>query len=504
MVWNTRRATDRGAPLPPAPLAVLAIAGLVLLLATLGTPRPAVAQEAVLSRTVPTASGDITVSITYIEGDEAWAERIVTLSGQAIPVLEEFTGVPYPGQDEVEIHEKESREIFGYAGLAGCYRVTCGISVVPGDGDDATLFHELAHIWTQAFRDRWLSEGTAEYLSWKVLARLSPGAVSRGDDEWPGWDGPSFALETWGAPQATRSIDDEFADYQGYYWSPTFFRRLEEQLGPEIIRNTYAAVIVRGGNTVDSKKYMDALEDAGGGNNDEMFLDFIFTEKARPLLAKRRGSRERLAALTTRAQAEAPELSADALKPAQDAVAGWEFQKAGATLDKLESGLDAYLTIRDDLAALRTATEEAGLAYPLPLESALATWNFPPYLASIPNAHGAIDAYRSAATAVSAPRSLWQRMGLIGKSPDAQLRQAAGAFAQTEFKDSIKRSHAAQTTMADAGGDALLNVLIAAAVLTALATFTAVLWSWSQRDDPAPPAHGATDDAGSELATPNP
>ena len=489
--------------MPPRLPAVFATAGLVLLLAALGAPHPAAGEEAVLSRTVPTASGDITVSITYIVGDEDWAERIVTLSGQAIPVLEEFTGVPYPGQDEVEIHEKESREIFGYAGLAGCYRVTCGISVVPSDYDEATLFHELAHIWTMAFRDRWLSEGTAEFLSWKTVARLSPGTSTRADDEWPGWDGPSFALETWGSPGATRSIDEEFADYQGYYWSPIFLQRLEALLGPDLVRNTYAALIPLGENTVDSKKYMDALEDAGGGNNDEMFLSFIFTEKARPLLANRRESRERLAALTARAQAEAPELPVDALKPVQDAVAAWEFQKAASALDQLESGLDAYLPARADLDTLRASAESAGLPYPTPCENALTTWDFPLCVGSIPRAPEAVEAYRSASTTVSEPRSLWQRIGLIGKDPEGQLNGAADAFARAEFAGSVKSSRAAQATIAGAGGDAPLHLLIAAAALTALATLAAVLWSRSQRDEPAP-AEGATDDAGSGLAAPGP
>ena len=490
--------------MPPGPPAVIAIAGLALLLAALGAPTPARGQEAVLSRTIPSASGDISLTITYSQDDEDWAERMASQTEAAIPILEEYTGVAYPGQGEVEIHEKESREIFGYAGLAGCYRVSCAISVVPGWGDEATLFHELAHIWTQAFRDRWLSEGTAEFLSRKVLARLDPETAALIDVEYEGWDGPPFALNTWGAPSATRSFEEKLTEAEGYYWSPIFLKRLESHLGPELLRGTFTTLIVRGDNTVGSRDYMDTLEDAGGGNNDELFLTFIFNEDARPLLTRRRESRERLAALATRAQAEAPELPTDGLKPARDAVAGWEFEKAAATLNKLESGLDAYITIRGDLAALRTAAEAAGLAYPFPLENALATWDFSPYRASIPNGQDAVGAYEAAAGTVAAPRSLWQRIGLIGKSPEAHLDDAAAAFAQAQFTSSIERSRAAEATIADAGDRASLNLLIAAAVLAALATFAAVLWSWSRRDDPALAAEDATDDAGAGLATPNP
>ncbi len=502
MFWKTARAVDRGAPLRNRP-AVLALAGVILLSAALSALGTATAQDPMLTRTVHTSSRDITLAIVYSPGDEAWAERIASQTEEALPLLEEYTGVPYPGRDELEIHEHGTEELFGYAGFADCYRVSCGISVAPGAWDDHTLFHELSHVWTQPFSARWLSEGTAEFLSWKVLAQLDPDAALPVDPGDYGLDAPPFPLAGWGSPRAVRSVDIQMEEAEGYYWSPIFFQRLEERLGPDLVRKAFAAAMARSDHSVDSRDYVDVLEDAGGGNNDEMFLTFIFSADARPQFARRRDAREGLAALTARAQAEAPELSPDALKAVQEAVTNWEFEKAKDSLDNLASGLDAYLAIRTQLADLRTAAEGAGLPYPTPYQTALTTWGFAPFVDSIPNAQPAIDAYRSAAATVAEPRSLWQRIGLAGKNPGGQLDDASDAFARAEFHFSMEKSRAAQATIVGAGGDAPLHLLIAAAVVIALATVAAVVWSRS-RTDGAAPAGAPADDAENEPAAPNP
>jgi hypothetical protein len=114
---------------------------------------------------------------------------------------------------------------------------------------------------------------------------------------------------------------------------------------------------------------------------------------------------------------------------------------------------------------LRASAEDAGLPYPAPYEEALQTWDFARYMDSLSRSSEAIEAYSSAAVTVTAPSNLWQRIGLLGKNPRAQLDLAAEAFAQADYDGTMERSEAAQATMDGASGGALRNVLIASAVL---------------------------------------
>ena len=112
-----------------------------------------------------TTFGSRTIELTVDGslGDAEWAQRVTDLVIAGGPALEELIGVPFPGPDAMTISERTSEELSGYAGMAGCSHVVCGIRLLP-DFDDTTLLHELTHAWTQSFRNRWLAEGNAEYI----------------------------------------------------------------------------------------------------------------------------------------------------------------------------------------------------------------------------------------------------------------------------------------------------------------------------------------------------
>jgi len=144
----------------------------------------------------------------------------------------------------------------------------------------------------------------------------------------------------------------------------------------------------------------------------------------------------------------------------------------------LEQGLNAYLQLRDQLPALRAAAEQAGLPAPYTFEDALKTWAFQPLLDSIADFTPAIEAYTTARQKLAEPRTITQRIGLIGQRPESHLDAAVGNFAAANFRASIDESQAAEAALADANSLALRNGAIAGVVLLLLAISAVFVLRW--------------------------
>jgi hypothetical protein len=239
---------------------------------------------------------------------------------------------------------------------------------------------------------------------------------------------------------------------------------------------------------------MDALDD-GGVQADDLFTRYVFPPERESEIRDRRAARDRLSALSGRASVEAPELSQDVFGPARQQIAEWQFAEALSVLAQLEEGLNAYVALRDQLGALRTAAEQAGLPYPYPIENAKTNWGFAPLLESTKDAGPAIEAYTAAKQKVNEPRSVWQRIGLIGKSPDSHLEKAVAEFASGQFTRSVEQSRAAESTLEDASGRALVNSAIGAAALLLAALSVVLLIRWGNSSDRPTAASGAQTDS---------
>ena len=463
---------------------------LVLFLAAVGgqlvSPAPGApaAAGANAGETQTISFGSRTVELTLDHsGNNEWAGRVSDIVVAGGPALEELIGVPYPGPEKMTISERTDEQLDGYAGTAGCSHVVCHIRLLP-DFDDTTLLHELTHAWTQSFRNRWLAEGMAEYISDRASARIDGRSFPVTE---PAADRPPFPLLDWmlTIDFATAEEQDIRSEYEGYYWSKRFFDQLEATIGPDALKRTMAAVVPLQSGTVGVRRFMDALDDAGA-QADDLFTRYVFPPDREQEIRDRRASRDRLAALTARSAAEAPDLPQEVFVPVREQVAAWEFAPALAALDRLEMGLNAYLQLRDRLSAFNGEATAAGLAYPLSYQNAAASWAFAPILDTIDQAEAALNAYVAAETKVSAPRTLWQRIGLALKSPDGDLEEAGLAFAAGSFDESVAYSHSAEASLADAGSRAAVNVLIAGAVLLAIILGGAVFLLWAARSEPTP------------------
>ena len=333
-------------------------------------------------------------------------------------------------------------------------------------------------------KNRWLSEGTAEFSARQAAKVMGLPDEKRGrtTDEVP-----FFPLDQWGSPVnfTTASSQILSREYEGYDRATRLLQIAQERAGGPALKGAYAALVPLPKNTVTSAQFMDALEDRSGVNLDGLFSGWVFPADFGGRLAERRQAPDRFSALQAQVAAQAPDLSHDALDAIRANINAWKFAEANSALEIAGPGLDAYLKVRDRLTALKAGAQAAGLAYPLPYQQAETSLGFVPLLASIDRAEAALSAYTAAQSNVSTRRSFWQKIGLLGKAPGSQLTDAAGDFAWARFDDAISHSRAAQATADDVTANAPRNLAIGGALMVVLLVAGWAGVRWALRREPA-------------------
>jgi len=431
--------------------------------------------------TIPIAAplSGVDVTLTYFQGEDAWAQHLQELVTAALPLLEELYGFPYQGPSVINIAERGGQIALGYEGRTSCDVASCDIAISP-IADDITALHEMAHLWSDIYDNRWLAEGFAELIAYKAAQRLGPGLVQGSTDPSPPttldlrldeWDDVTYVIDA--------TPEQEANEEAGYDRSFRFLRLLEDTVGLDVLQRTNAD-LTQDAAPADSRRFLDVLEDASGQNLDRPFLQWVFPDSFAPVLEQRRQARDRLSALTAAVQAEG--LDPSPPEAIQADVTAWRFDEALTALDDAEADLQLYLAQKGRLASLREAVQTAGLPFPRTIDEAITAWQFSSLEQTLNDAEAALAAYSRAREKVDQPRNPWQRFGLWGRDPEAPLSRAATAFATGDFLDTIAYSDDAYEMIDGAGTAALTRLLIPLAVLAALAAvLAAALWLWRRR-----------------------
>ena len=372
------------------------------------------------SFSVPLAAGDLNITLRHFPGEEAWAARMRTLAEAALPVLEDLFGVAYDGPATLEIAERGRQEIAGYEGTFGCLFDACLIGISPLASDSVAI-HELAHLWTEPFENRWLSEGMAEYMSELAAQRLE-GLVETFQFGRP-QTVAKLQLDDWGRSRyLIGASGTELAiEETGYYKSRNLLEELQGEIGLDALQAANVAAFERGGG-VDSETYMGLLEEASGVRLDALFIKDVFPASYGPVLQQRRDLQERL----------------DALRP------------------------DA---------------RESGFGLPARIGQLIDEWDFDEAEVLLEAAERALQTYAEARDRVREPRSFWTDIGLIGKDPDSTLGEAADAFAATEFTKSQRLSNDAISEIDGARDTGIARFGIAVGIVVALlAVVAGTVW----------------------------
>ncbi|MCH7999712.1 MAG: hypothetical protein IIA91_09560 [Chloroflexi bacterium] len=430
--------------------------------------------DAAITTPISTPLEGVDVTLTYFPGEEVWAQHIQDLVTAGLPVIADLYGFPRSGPSAINIAERGRQVILGYEGLTSCDIASCDIDISP-IADDVTALHELAHLWSDIYDNRWLAEGFANLIALKAAQHLGPSLI-QGSTNPPVRTTLDLRLDEWGdvAYLIAATSDQEAIEDAGYDRSFRFLTLLEDTVGLDILQQTNAD-IAADAVPANSRRFLDALEDAAGQELGHLFLEWVFPDSFAPVLEQRRLARDRLASLTNAAQAEA--LDPGPLEAIQADVSAWRFDEALAALDGAEAGLQLYLGLTGRLASLREAVQTAGLPFPNTIDAAVAAWQFSGLEQTLSDAETFLSAYLRARDKVDQPRNLWQRLGLWGSDPETSLRSAAIAFAAGDFTDATANSEESYALIEDAGAAALVRLLILIAVLTALVTTVAIaIW----------------------------
>lgn len=403
----------------------------------------------------------LSVTITYFQGDEGFADHLRDLVPAALPIIEERYGFLYAAAGDVAISQGGRQAVLGYEGITTCEDTGCEIVVSP-IADDVTIIHELAHLWSDIYDERWLSEGFAQLIAEETVAKLPPDLV-QGEPPIRRFAGFDLQLDQWGDVSSVIGADSDALAIEdaGYDLSLRFLETLRFEVGSSTIRDVNAA-IAASGEPADSRRYIDIVEDVSGRNVDQLFATWVFPTTYDIFLDSRRLARDRLAELEVRALVE--ELPEGATAAIRDNVEAWRFESAVRGIDEIDSDIARYNDLSAQIIDMASEASALGLSFPASIADSLDLWEFEDATLAMTSAQGAMDAYRVARAAVFSDRDLWERFGLLGSNPEGQLDDAGDSFHAAQFQTSIDESEAGAATVKDAPTVALRRVLIVSGI----------------------------------------
>lgn len=281
----------------------------------------------------------------------------------------------------------------------------------------------------------------------------------------------AFRLISWGQGEAT-------AAQQAYAYAASWLAadRITSAAGADAVREAWRRVASGIGpydptdaapgaalpQPVGSRELLDQLQAVSDGDVLPVFAGMVFDEGTAALLEERDAARTAYDGLVEMAGGwGAPD-------PVRRAMTAWTFEDATTQI----SAAEAWLTDRD---ALLAAIDDAGLSAPARLRERYLTDGGGAGARTELDAEAAVvDGYREVLDRNAEPRSIFERVGLLGSSdPGAVLADAAAMFAEGELRGAADAIDLARARLAAAGVDGIVR-LASAAILVILALLLAV------------------------------
>jgi hypothetical protein len=431
-----------------------------LALITAILPRDYVTQSA----TVPLSSGTVDLQVRAWSDDPTWGEQTLSLLVEALPMLEDAIGLPYPRVGPLVVSEAAGGE-----SSTGALPSTDAEIQVAFDRSAFTLLHQAAHIWIsdQLAADRWTREGLASHYAARVASRLSVE---------PPYDPSTRASEL--AANAEPLIDwvgraGTSADAYGYAASWAVVERIAGAVGEPrlalVLRRVVAGLSAYDPSepgseatdgtphaAVDTRRLLDQVAMVSDADVSAFFREDVFGPDATAELAQRdeaRGAYLRL--LTAAGDYGAPD-------SVRAAMSEWRFDEAQVEIGKAS----AWLAQRDAFIAKVSA---AGLVPPDRLRDRyLAAGGGTEASAELEAEEALVDAYSAMRKRTLAGRAPLEAVGLfLADDPKQLLAEAADQFAQGDLRASAGALDRLELQLDRAPSDGAVR-LAAAGVLLAL------------------------------------
>lgn len=425
---------------------------------------------------VPLGGGTADLRVRAFADDQAWGERISALLVEALPLIEEEVGLPYPRIGQLIVTETVATGGSGFGEqLDGGTEI-----LVAFDQPPFTAVHQVTHVWISPalVESRWLREGLTSAIAARVSEDLELDLPFVPAERAAALAESAFPLDAWTADEG---IDGEA---YGYAASWAFIEELEAVVGPEAIPTVLARVaggigpyqsadvepdplpdgVAAPASSLTTRSFLDHLETVSGQSVSGAFAERVLTEGDIALLPERAEVRAAFDDLVEDGQSwQAPD-------PVRGAMTAWQFADARAQIEQAA----AWLERRDEL--LR-AMQAVGLSAPDRLRQAYRTYGGgPEAIDELEAEQAVVDAYTTTATEVNGERSFVERVGLMG-GPDAaeQLNLANGRFADGDLRGAIEAVTEAQRIVASAETGGIVRIASAILVIVLVLALAVLL-----------------------------
>ena len=399
-----------------------------LALITAILPRDYVTQSA----SVPLSSGTVDLQVRAWSDDPAWGEQTLSLLVEALPMIEEAIGLPYPRVGPLVVSEAAGGE-----SSTGPLPSSDAEIQVAFDRSPFTLLHQAAHIWIsdQLAADRWAREGLASHYAALVASRLGVELPYDPATRASGLAADAEPLIDWVGRAGT-------SDAYGYAASWALVERIAGAVGEPrltlVLRRVVAGLSAYdptepGGEAtdetphaaVDTRRLLDQLAAVSDVDVSGFFREDVFGPDATDELAQRDAARVAyLRLLTTAGDWGAP----DAVRTA---MSDWRFDEAQVEIKEAS----AWLAQRDAFIAKVSA---AGLVPPDRLRDRyLAAGGGAEASAELDAEEALVDAYSAMRKRTLTGRAPLEAVGLfLADDPKQLLAEAADQFAQGDLRAS--------------------------------------------------------------------
>ena len=385
------------------------------------------------------------------------------------------------------------------------------------------VLHEAAHAWFNGnlLADRWALEAFASYYALEAAADLK--VKAKGDELTDELRKSKIPLNAWGP------IGREERGTEDYAYAATLevARQIAERAGEEGLQEVWQAAADKAGayqppagteaatagtsgaggtpdaaepervlGPPDWRGLIDLLEEHTDQTYEDLWREWIIRPEDAPLLAERAEAREHYDAVID----EAAGWSLP--RPIRDAMRAWQFDTAGGLLDEAA----AVLEQRD---AIARAAADADLTPPDNLRAAFeGNDGFDDARAEIDQQLDVIDRYADAVALRPVNPDVFTQLGLYEETPEADLEEAATAYAAGDLDGSAAAADEARLTWisaADVGRTrAVVIALIAIAILLLVVLSIAAIVRLRRGRRGGPALAAATAEAGAVPAAGDP
>lgn len=416
------------------------------------------------SASVPLASGTVDLQVRSWSDDAAWGDQTLSLLIQALPLLEEAIGLPYPRVGPLVVSEAAGGEM-----SSGPLPPANAEIQVAFDGSPFTLLHQAAHVWIsdQLAADRWVREGLASHYAARVAPRLNvelpydPGvrAGDLGADTQPlvGWVGGAGASADAYGYAASWALIDRIASAVGEARLAVALRRVVDGLSAyDPTEPGGEATDGRPFPPVDTRRLLDQLAAVSSVDVSGLLRATAFGPDAAAELAQRDDARAAYGRLLTAAgDWGAPD-------PVRAAMSEWRFEEAQALIAEASAWLVARDALIEKVGAARLAApDRLRDRYVVAGGGAEAS-------AELEAEEALVDAYAAMKNRTLAQRAPLEAIGLFfANDPSQLLAEAADSFRQGDLRASAAALDRLELQLDRAPSDGAVR-LAAVGVLLAL------------------------------------